>query len=121
MSPAPKPERGAYSIEVYMTKTFKHFIRLECRKRGLSMSALGRLAYWEYFQPKQVITRDNAIERIKRSKKSIILQNEQSGKVFVIKELKESFEGGFKFNSKYSDKEIGLKSIIKIPPKNHNI
>lgn len=70
--PAPKPEKGDHVIRIYCTHVFKEYFKKECRKRGVSESALGRIALYEYFQPKQVVMiekKSDAIVRIDRTPK----------------------------------------------------
>jgi len=116
MTPVPKPEKGSHSVEIYMTKTFKHHFRLECRKRGVSMSTLGRLSIYDYLQPRPVIIQGKDTTwngwQPKKSITQIHNENEQSGKAQVIKEIKKIFTKGFVFKT-HSNKELGIKPRIE--------
>ena len=63
-----KPEQRTHVIQVYVTKTQKGVIRNEARKRGVSISALLKIATFEYFNPK-VISKSVPIVRIDRTPK----------------------------------------------------
>lgn len=69
-----KPETGDKRIQVYCSKTFLKYVKNECKKRdNVSMSALFKIAVYEYLNPRVSVIREEiaAVRRIDRTPKII--------------------------------------------------
>lgn len=93
-------------IKVYVTYTYKAWFKNQARVRALKQSQLGRVAFYDFFNPKLVpITRENPIVRIDRTPKGMKSSPVENDYREVMRELKE----GYKLVKRYSDDEVGIK------------
>ena len=63
-----KPEQRKHIIKVYVTKTEKGVLKHEAKKRGISVSALLKVAIHEYLSPR-IAPKSVPIVRIDRTPK----------------------------------------------------
>lgn len=69
-----KPETGNKRIQVYCSKTFLKYVKNECKKRdNVSMSALFKIALYEYLNPRVSVIREEiaSVRRIDRTPKKV--------------------------------------------------
>lgn len=66
-----RPEQRTHVIKVYITKTDKAVLKNEARRRGVSVSALFKVAVFDYLSPK-VVPKSVGIVRIDRTPKGSI-------------------------------------------------